>query len=197
MNGEDWPEPADRKWPYSRASAQVRLVIDACAATGVTIGVRLNGDQVDFVYEEGALLVRDAYADRVRAVVGGGDVTDGLTGGVTRYSLAGARLATVTEALAAIDAWWRRACRGPARTAAVPPTPCSPRPARRPCRASGRWWRPAPAPVLAPVPAPVLAPALAPALCGGSRDWSCGVDYLQARGARGPRFHTGRYREGL
>ncbi len=104
MNSEDWRDSMDRKWPYSRASAQVRLVIDACAATGVSIGVRLNGDQVDFVYEEGALLVRDAYVDRVRAVVGGGDVTDGLTGGVTHYSLAGARMATVTEALAAIDA---------------------------------------------------------------------------------------------
>lgn len=104
MNSEDWRDSVDRKWPYSRASAQVRLVIDACAATGVTIGVRLNGDQVDFVYEEGALLVRDAYVDRVRTVVGGGDVTDGLTGGVTHYSLAGARLATVTGALAAIDA---------------------------------------------------------------------------------------------
>ena len=104
MNSEDWRDSMDRKWPYSRASAQVRLVIDACAAAGVSIGVRLNGDQVDFVYEEGALLVRDAYVDRVRAVVGGGDVTDGLTGGVTHYSLAGARLATVTEALAAIDA---------------------------------------------------------------------------------------------
>ncbi len=104
MNSEDWRDSVDRKWPYSRASAQVRLVIDACAAAGVSIGVRLNGDQVDFVYEEGALLVRDAYVDRVRAVVGGGDVIDGLTGGVTHYSLAGARLATVTEALTAIDA---------------------------------------------------------------------------------------------
>ena len=94
MNSEDWRDSMDRKWPYSRASAQVRLVIDACAATGVSIGVRLNGDQVDFVYEEGALLVRDAYVDRVRAVVGGGDVTDGLTGGVTHYSLAGARMGT-------------------------------------------------------------------------------------------------------
>lgn len=36
-------------------------------------------------------------------MVGGGDVTDGLIGGVTHYSLAGARMATVTEALAAID----------------------------------------------------------------------------------------------
>ena len=104
MNSEDWRDSMDPKWPYSRASAQVRLVIDMYAQAGVTIGVHLNGDEVDFVYEEGALLVRDAYVDRVRTVVGGGDVMDGLIGGVTHYSLAGARMATVAEALAAIDA---------------------------------------------------------------------------------------------
>ncbi len=103
MNSEDWRDSMDPKWPYSRASAQVRLVIDMYAEAGVTIGVHLKGDEVDFVYEEGALLVRDAYVDRVRTVVGGGDVMDGLIGGVTHYSLAGARMPTVAEALAAID----------------------------------------------------------------------------------------------
>ena len=103
VNSRDWRDSVDRKWPYSRASAQVRLVADMYAAAGVTIGVHLNGDEVDFVYEEGTLLVRDAYVDQVRSVVGGGDVIDGLIGGVTHYSLAGARMATVTEALAAID----------------------------------------------------------------------------------------------
>ena len=33
------------------------------------------------MYEEGALLVRDAYVDEVRAVAGGGEVMDGLVGG--------------------------------------------------------------------------------------------------------------------
>ena len=94
MNSRDWRDSVDRKWPYSRASAQVRLVADMYAAAGVTIGVHLNGDEVDFVYEEGTLLVRDAYVDQVRVVVGGGDVIDGLIGGVTHYSLAGARMAT-------------------------------------------------------------------------------------------------------
>jgi subtilisin family serine protease len=103
VNSEDWRDSVERKWPYSRASAQVRLVIDACAAAGIAIGVHLSGDQVDYVYEEGALLVRDAYVDQVRSVVGGGDVVDGLIGGVTHYSLAGAKMACVTEALAAID----------------------------------------------------------------------------------------------
>jgi subtilisin family serine protease len=102
-NGEDSRDWADRKWPYSRASAQVRLVLDAYAAAGVTVGVHLAGGEVDHLYEEGALLVRDGYVDRVRSVVGGGEVRDGLAGGVTHYSLAGARMATVTEALAAVD----------------------------------------------------------------------------------------------
>ncbi len=79
-------------------------MLDAYAAAGVTIGVHLSGGEVDHLYEEGALLVRDGYVDRVRSVVGGGEVRDGLAGGVTHYSLAGARLATVTEALAAVDA---------------------------------------------------------------------------------------------
>ena len=36
-------------------------------------------------------------------MVGGGDVVGGLIGGVAHYSLAGARMGTVAEALAAID----------------------------------------------------------------------------------------------
>jgi hypothetical protein len=64
VNSRDWRDSVDRKWPYSRASAQVRLVADMYAAAGVTIGVHLNGDEVDFVYEEGTLLVRDAYVDQ-------------------------------------------------------------------------------------------------------------------------------------
>jgi len=91
VTSRDWRDSVDRKWPYSRASAQVRLVADMYAAAGVTIGVHLNGDEVDFVYEEGALLVRDAYVDQVRAVVGGGDVMDGLVGGsrTTRWRARG------------------------------------------------------------------------------------------------------------
>ncbi len=93
----------ERKWPYSRASAQVRLAIDMYEDAGITIGMQMAGDQIDFVYEEGALLVRDSYLEQVRTVVSGGEVMDGLIGGVTHYSLAGAKLAGMAEALAAID----------------------------------------------------------------------------------------------
>jgi hypothetical protein len=103
VNSEDSRDEIGRKWSYSRASAQVRLAVDMYAAEGINLGVQMNGDEVDFVYEEGALLVRDAYLEQVRAVVGGGGVMDGLMEGVTHYSLAGARMRGVNEALTAID----------------------------------------------------------------------------------------------
>jgi len=103
VNSEDSRDEIGRKWSYSRASAQVRLAVDMYAAEGINLGVQMTGDDVDFVYEEGALLVRDSYLEQVRAVVGGGGVLDGLMEGVTHYSLAGARMTTVNEALTAID----------------------------------------------------------------------------------------------
>jgi subtilisin family serine protease len=93
----------ERKWPYSRASAQVRLAMDIYEEAGITIGVQMAGDEVDFVFEEGALLVRDCYLEQVAAVVGGGEVMDGLIGDVSHYSLAGAKIADVAEALTEID----------------------------------------------------------------------------------------------
>ena len=101
MNSEGSRDEIGRKWPYSRASAQVRLAVDMYAAEGIELGVQMNGDEVDFVYEEGALLVRDSYLEQVRAVVGGGGVMDGLMEGVTHYSLAGAKMTGVNEALTA------------------------------------------------------------------------------------------------
>jgi hypothetical protein len=103
VNSEGSRDEMDRKWPYSRTSAQVRLAVDMYSAAGINLGVQLAGEEVDFVYEEGALLVRDSYLDQVRTVVGGGRIMDGLIGGVTHYSLAGARMAGVAEALTAID----------------------------------------------------------------------------------------------
>jgi subtilisin family serine protease len=103
VNSEYSRDGMDRKWSYSRASAQVRLAIEMYETVGISIRAHRTGGEVDFVYEEGALLVRDAYLDQVRTVVGGGGVMDGLIGGVTHYSLAGAKMATVDEALTAID----------------------------------------------------------------------------------------------
>lgn len=103
MNSGNSRDEIGRKWSYSRASAQVRLAVDTYAAEGINLGVQMNGDEVDFVYEEGALLVRDSYLEQVRAVVGGGGVMHGLMEGVTHYSLAGAKLGGVNEALTAID----------------------------------------------------------------------------------------------
>jgi hypothetical protein len=60
-----------------RAAARASRGLTPVSGMSITIGVHLNGDEVDFVYEEGALLVRDAYVDQVRAVAGDGEVMDG------------------------------------------------------------------------------------------------------------------------
>ncbi len=86
-----------------KLEAQMRLAFDGMAAMGITIGAELNRGELDYLYEEGCLLVRDQYLDRVREVVGGGEVADGLIDGVSLYSLDGAGLGKVTAALPAID----------------------------------------------------------------------------------------------
>jgi hypothetical protein len=86
-----------------KLEAQMRLVFDAMAEHGITLGVELARGDLDYLYEEGYLLVRDRYLPRVREVVGGGEVTDGLIDGVSLYSLEGADLGKVTAALPAID----------------------------------------------------------------------------------------------
>jgi subtilisin family serine protease len=86
-----------------KLEAQMRLVFDAMAEHGITIGVELARGNLDYLYEEGCLLVRDRHLTRVREVVGGGDVTHGLIDGVSLYTLDGAQLNKVTSALAVID----------------------------------------------------------------------------------------------
>ena len=86
-----------------KLEAQLRLALDAMADRDITIGAELNRGGLDYLYEQGSMLVRDQYLDRVREVVGGGDVADGLIDGVSLYSLDGAELSKVTTALPAID----------------------------------------------------------------------------------------------
>jgi subtilisin family serine protease len=62
-----------------------------------------NGD-LDFLYEHGSVLVRDPYLSQVRDIVGGGQARERFLDGVTLYSLRGARIAEVAQALEAIDA---------------------------------------------------------------------------------------------
>ncbi|HYK27680.1 MAG TPA: S8/S53 family peptidase [Streptosporangiaceae bacterium] len=57
------------------------------------IGVewRKKNKDLDFLYQKGHILVRDAYIARVRGVLGGGAVVDGLIDGVSLYSIAKAK----------------------------------------------------------------------------------------------------------
>ncbi len=88
----------------TKAQVQFELAVAASRQAGIDIGVAaLEDGHPDFLHEEGKILVRDAYLDRVGQVVGGGQTVDGLLTGVTLYSLEGARISNVSEALDAID----------------------------------------------------------------------------------------------
>lgn len=86
-----------------KLEAQMRLVFDALAAHGISVGAELTPHGIDHLYEEGCILVRDQYLERVREVVGGGEVAEGLIEGVSLYSLEGADLNKVAAALTVID----------------------------------------------------------------------------------------------
>jgi hypothetical protein len=94
--------------PSTKEQVEVKLVVDAFRESGVDIGVAtVAGDangEIDFVYQKGVLLIRDAYIDQVRTIVGGGETLDGFIHGVTVFSLDGAEITDAIAALEAIDA---------------------------------------------------------------------------------------------
>jgi len=91
--------------PARTVDVHISHIVSACQAAGIDVGVeRLPNDDPDFLHQRQVILVRDAYIDAVRAVVGGGDPADGLIDGVTLYSLQGASISDTIGALAAIDA---------------------------------------------------------------------------------------------
>ena len=101
-------QPPDRQPPdrqRNKTEKHVSLVAGAFADDDNQISVarRENGD-LDYLCQEGFILVRDAYLDQVADVVGGGAPEDGFIDGVTHYSLAGAEISAVAAALDAIDA---------------------------------------------------------------------------------------------
>ena len=101
MSTDDAPHDRERL----RVDEQINLVIRAFAEQEIRIGVeRLKNGDLDFVYQQQVILVRDAYLDRIPDVVGGGEPLDGLIDGATVYSLAGADIPEVVPALEAIDA---------------------------------------------------------------------------------------------
>ncbi len=86
-----------------KVSAQVELLVQAFSEADIRIGYATRDGGLDYVFQEQVILVRDEYLDQVQRVVGGGGVVDGLIDGVTLYSLEGAELSTVQDALPVID----------------------------------------------------------------------------------------------
>src|ERR1039457_4626947 len=91
--------------PPTKLDVQLDLIVSAFREKGIAIGVALfPGGGLDFIYQRGGILVRDAYRGQGGGVVGGcGDTGDGFRGGVTLYSLAHAKIRDAIEALAEID----------------------------------------------------------------------------------------------
>ena len=91
--------------PLTTVDIQLELIRCAFREEGITIGVAPTDDGgLDFIYQAGVILVRDAYLRQVADVVGGGATLDGLVDGVTLYSLAKAKIRDVLPALTEIDA---------------------------------------------------------------------------------------------
>jgi subtilisin family serine protease len=99
-------EDGDGEPRRTKAVTQAELVVAAFREAGIDIGVATFDDSrtdIDFIYQQRAILVRDAYLEQVRAVVGGGEILDGFVDGVTLFSLDGAEISDVLAALDAID----------------------------------------------------------------------------------------------
>jgi hypothetical protein len=104
----------------SKLDVQADLIVNAFRQQGKDIGVaRFPDGSLDFIYQRGVILVRNAYVDQVRAVLGEegrteesaaeeGRPEEGVTHdrsieGITLYSLAGARIPDTIDALEAIE----------------------------------------------------------------------------------------------
>ncbi|HLQ55962.1 MAG TPA: S8/S53 family peptidase [Streptosporangiaceae bacterium] len=92
----------------TKAEVQAGFLADAFRAKGVDVGVgRTPAGDLDFLYEDHAILVRDAYVEQVRGIVGRSQDTheqdDGFIDGVTLLSLDGADITDVSAAIDAID----------------------------------------------------------------------------------------------
>src|SRR5882724_10296581 len=92
----------------TRAEVQAELIAGVHREKGVDIGVARTAEgDLDFLHEEHVILVRDAYVEQVRAIVGRSADTreqdDGFIDGVSLLSLDGADITSVSAALDAID----------------------------------------------------------------------------------------------
>jgi subtilisin family serine protease len=102
------PLPPKPEHQSAKAEVQAELIAAAHREKGVDIGAARTAEgDLDFLHEEHVILVRDAYVEQVRAIVGRSADTreqdDGFIDGVTLLSLDGADITSVTAALDAID----------------------------------------------------------------------------------------------
>src|SRR5258705_4669293 len=67
-----------------KAGIQIRLVLEAFPAG--RIGAGPTGRELDYLYERGVILVRDAYLTQVESLVGG-ELREGLIDGVSVWSI--------------------------------------------------------------------------------------------------------------
>ena len=94
--------------PDTKLDAQVELVVRAFreAEPPTDIGVAFVDEEsriVDYLFQEGVILVRDEDVERVRAALGGGRTRDALINGLTLFSLEGSRFRTTLAALEHLD----------------------------------------------------------------------------------------------
>jgi subtilisin family serine protease len=94
--------------PPTKLGIQLRLIEESLREKDIEVasspGVPREDGDLDYLYQPGVILVRDAYLGQVRELLGGGEVRAGFTGGVTLYSLEGSAIPNVPEALELTDA---------------------------------------------------------------------------------------------
>jgi hypothetical protein len=136
-------EPPNEHGPNEGGPAvfdvQVDLIVAAFADKGIDVGVaRCPDGTLDFLFEEGVILVRDAYLREVAEFLRRRDTdtaeelrpATGLLPGVSLLSLAGSRFPRVLEALDEIDARFGVGVATPSHILSV--TPVHPCPATEP-----------------------------------------------------------------
>jgi subtilisin family serine protease len=112
---------AEHEHGPAKLTIQVDLIVDAFGEEGIVVKMATRPDgTMDFLYQEGVILVRDAYlrdvaaflherqvdgaAERAAPTAGALPGAEGVLPGVSLYSLAGSDFAEVLAALDAIDA---------------------------------------------------------------------------------------------
>lgn len=115
---------------------QLELIVRAFRAKGTEIDVAYtSAGGLDFLYQKGVILVRDAYLGQVSELLGGGERLDGLVDGVTLLSLAKSKARDAPEALERIDAALGVGVATPNHVLSI--CPVSPCPATEPEEAPG------------------------------------------------------------